>query len=262
MIGARPFRERGVVHADLFPGRRIVSAPIRVAPLLPTIISSRRRGRCVAKWDPMASTINCISARSAERKPILRKTSIVWLGGFFRPPRRMPRQKRSSSLNSRMGTVSRMPSPGRRPGPLDDDADLDRYAAEFKRAGRASALNFYRAAELTWHEMAPWRGAHIQVPAAFIAGDHDVVVLANPDIVQNFPKEVPHLRGNQIIPNCGHWTQQERPDETNRFMLNFLKEYSRREDGTIEAVDARHGVVAKEIPARCEACPCKTSVPR
>jgi pimeloyl-ACP methyl ester carboxylesterase len=72
--------------------------------------------------------------------------------------------------------------------------------------------------------MAPWRGAHIKMPAAFIAGDHDVVVLANPDIVQNFPKEVPHLRGNQIIPNCGHWTQQERPDETNRFMLNFLKE--------------------------------------
>ena len=62
------------------------------------------------------------------------------------------------------------------------------------------------------------------MPAAFIAGDRDVVVLANPDIVQNFPKEVPDLRGNTLIPNCGHWTQQERPEETNRFLIDFLKD--------------------------------------
>ena len=104
------------------------------------------------------------------------------------------------------------------------DADLDFYAAEFERTGFQSALNYYRAADLTWHEMTPWRGAHIKVPAAFIAGNKDVVVLANPEIVENFPNEVPDLRGNLILPGCGHWTQQERPEETSRFMLDFLND--------------------------------------
>jgi pimeloyl-ACP methyl ester carboxylesterase len=27
-----------------------------------------------------------------------------------------------------------------------------------------------------------------------------------------------------LISNCGHWTQQERPDETNRVLLDFLKD--------------------------------------
>jgi pimeloyl-ACP methyl ester carboxylesterase len=70
--------------------------------------------------------------------------------------------------------------------------------------------------------MAAWRGAQIKVPAAFIAGDRDVVVLANPEIVANFPNEVPDLRGNSTIPGCGHWTQQERAEETNQFLLDFL----------------------------------------
>ncbi|MFN6977513.1 MAG: alpha/beta fold hydrolase, partial [Gemmobacter sp.] len=62
----------------------------------------------------------------------------------------------------------------------------------------------------------------ITVPAGFIAGDRDVVVAANPDIVANFPAEVPDLRANVILPGCGHWTQQERPEETNRMLLDFL----------------------------------------
>lgn len=101
-------------------------------------------------------------------------------------------------------------------------ADLDVYTAEFERTGFRSALNFYRAADLTWKDMAPYRGAKIRVPAGFIAGDRDVVVLANPDIVRDFPAEVPDLRMNEILPGCGHWTQQERPEQVNRLMLQFL----------------------------------------
>jgi pimeloyl-ACP methyl ester carboxylesterase len=148
-----------------------------------------------------------------------------WLGGFFHTlsADAPPEEVKLAELKNGDRLEDAFAWPKTRPAWMTD-TDLDHYAAEFERTGFASPLNFYRAADLTWHEMAPWRGAHIKVPAAFIAGDHDVVVLANPDIVQNFPKEVPYLRGNQIIPNCGHWTQQERPDETNRFMLDFLKE--------------------------------------
>lgn len=108
------------------------------------------------------------------------------------------------------------------PIPWFTDEDLDFYAGEYERTGFASALNYYRAADYTWHEMAPYRGAKITVPAAFIAGAHDVVVLANPDIYANLANEVPDLRTNLLIPNIGHWTQQEAPAETNEAMLAFL----------------------------------------
>ena len=104
---------------ELFPAVIGLSVPFYgLARLLPTIIPSRRHSPCVAKWDPMASIINCISTRSAERKAILRKTYAVGSEVSFIRSRQMLRPKRSSSLNSRMVTVSRKLSPGRRPGPL------------------------------------------------------------------------------------------------------------------------------------------------
>jgi pimeloyl-ACP methyl ester carboxylesterase len=102
------------------------------------------------------------------------------------------------------------------------DEDLDMYAADYERTGFASALNYYRAADHTWHEMAPYRGAHITVPACFVAGDRDLVVLMNQAIYDGMPSEVPDLRTNLLLPGCGHWTQQERPDDTNKAMLEFL----------------------------------------
>jgi pimeloyl-ACP methyl ester carboxylesterase len=34
---------------------------------------------------------------------------------------------------------------------------------------------------------------------------------------------VPELRETIILPGCGHWTQQERPDEVNAAMVRFLQ---------------------------------------
>src|SRR6267154_73886 len=90
-------------------------------------------------------------------------------------------------------------------------------------AGFASALNYYRAADATWEEMAPYRGASVTVPACFVAGDRDLVILMNDEIYQGMPKQVPQLRTNLLLPGCGHWTQQERPEETTRAMLEFLE---------------------------------------
>ena len=33
---------------------------------------------------------------------------------------------------------------------------------------------------------------------------------------------VDDLRGSHVLEGCGHWTQQERPDEVNRILLKFL----------------------------------------
>jgi pimeloyl-ACP methyl ester carboxylesterase len=39
-----------------------------------------------------------------------------------------------------------------------------------------------------------------------------------------FPRRVPQLRGKFILPDCGHWTQQERASEVNAAMIDFLRE--------------------------------------
>jgi pimeloyl-ACP methyl ester carboxylesterase len=148
-----------------------------------------------------------------------------WLSGFFHTlsADAPPEEIKLDELKNGDRLEDAFASPKTRPAWMSH-TDLDYYAEEFERTGFQSALNFYRAADLTWYEMAPWRGAHVTVPAAYIAGDKDLVVVANEDLVQNFPNEVPDLRVNATIPNCGHWTQQEGSDETTKLMLDFLKD--------------------------------------
>ena len=65
-------------------------------------------------------------------------------------------------------------------------------------------------------------GAVITPPALFIAGNRDGVIAINPGAVEALPTLVPNLRRTVMLDGCGHWTQQERPDETNAAMLEFL----------------------------------------
>ena len=40
--------------------------------------------------------------------------------------------------------------------------------------------------------------------------------------LQDLRHWVPFLRSAIMLPGCGHWTQQERPDEVNAAMIEFL----------------------------------------
>jgi pimeloyl-ACP methyl ester carboxylesterase len=104
-------------------------------------------------------------------------------------------------------------------------ADIDFYAAEFKRTGMRGALNWYRNIDRNWELLAPWTGAKVTVPALYVAGDRDLVVRF-PGMDRLLPAlkvYVPNLRQTLLLPGCDHWTQQERPNEVNAAMLEFLK---------------------------------------
>ena len=62
-------------------------------------------------------------------------------------------------------------------------------------------------------------------PALLIAGDRDLVLAFRgmDQVLANLAKNVPKLQKTLILPGCGHWTQQERPQETNEAMLEFLR---------------------------------------
>jgi len=106
------------------------------------------------------------------------------------------------------------------------EADIDVFAAQFTKSGFTRPLHWYRAMDLTWELMAAWKHAPVTVPAAYLAGDRDVAVsfLGGAAVLDQLKAVVPGLRLGRILPGCGHWTQQERPDEVNAAMLSFLAE--------------------------------------
>lgn len=104
-------------------------------------------------------------------------------------------------------------------------ADLDFYTGEFERAGFRGGLNWYRNIDRNWELMGAFAGAKIRVPALFIAGDRDGVITMSGGraaVETTLKQFVPDLRGLVMLPGAGHWTQQERPAETNAAMLEFL----------------------------------------
>jgi pimeloyl-ACP methyl ester carboxylesterase len=105
------------------------------------------------------------------------------------------------------------------------EADLGVYAGEFARSGFRGPLNYYRNIDRNWELMAAFDGMKVSVPALYIAGDHDMVV-ASPgaaEQIANMKQVVPLLRNIQMLPRCGHWTQQECPAEVNAAIIEFLR---------------------------------------
>jgi pimeloyl-ACP methyl ester carboxylesterase len=74
-----------------------------------------------------------------------------------------------------------------------------------------------------WEELPQLEGAKVQQPALFVCGDKDGVIAMNPAGIDAMKPNVPNLRGVVMLPGVGHWTQQERPDEVNAALIDFLK---------------------------------------
>jgi pimeloyl-ACP methyl ester carboxylesterase len=105
------------------------------------------------------------------------------------------------------------------------ETDIDFYADEFARTGFRGGLNWYRNIDRNWELLAAFAGARVTVPALYIAGDRDPVVKfpGMDQLIPNLSQFVPKLRGTIILPDCGHWTQQERAAEVNAAMIDFLR---------------------------------------
>ncbi|WP_272902679.1 alpha/beta hydrolase [Nocardioides sp. WS12] len=100
--------------------------------------------------------------------------------------------------------------------------DLDHLVQELERSGLTAPLNWYANADLSWEVLGEFDGKPLTVPALFIGGDRDVATIWSQEAIARAKEHVHDLRGSVIVPNCGHWIQQERPDVVNRELLAFL----------------------------------------
>jgi pimeloyl-ACP methyl ester carboxylesterase len=108
--------------------------------------------------------------------------------------------------------------------PWLSDEHLDELVQSFTDHGIKGGLNWYRAAPYNVDATRPWNMRNLQVPAAYVTGDLDVVYrwAGMADVVAALPALTPKHLGTLIIPGCGHWTSEERPDEVNAFLLDVL----------------------------------------
>lgn len=99
-------------------------------------------------------------------------------------------------------------------------SEVDHYVAEFTRTGFTGGLNWYRNLDRNWELMADPPATTIAVPAMFIGGTADPVLSfmrtdRAPEVVTGRYREV-------LIEDAGHWLQQEKPEQVNELLLDFL----------------------------------------
>jgi pimeloyl-ACP methyl ester carboxylesterase len=110
------------------------------------------------------------------------------------------------------------------PGWITDD-DLATIVSLYAEKGFAGGLNWYRNIDRNWELMAPWQHALITPPALYVVGDRDNVrTFCRIPALNVLRKVAPALREVIEVPDCGHWTQQEQPDEVNKALLGFLRQ--------------------------------------
>jgi pimeloyl-ACP methyl ester carboxylesterase len=103
--------------------------------------------------------------------------------------------------------------------PLLSENERNYYADAFARTGFTGAINWYRNWTRNWETQAAF-DARIGIPTLFIGAVDDVVISL--EHIEAMKPLVDDLEIHMLEP-CGHWSQQERPDDVNRLMIDWLQ---------------------------------------
>jgi pimeloyl-ACP methyl ester carboxylesterase len=100
--------------------------------------------------------------------------------------------------------------------PLMSDSELAVLVSAFETSGFTGSINWYRSLDRNWRLLAEVNPI-IQQPTLMIYGDRDAVQRS-----ENLTKFVPNAEVVNL--DCGHWIQQEKPEETNQAILRWLEQ--------------------------------------
>lgn len=98
--------------------------------------------------------------------------------------------------------------------PVMSDSDLAVYVSAFEQSGFTGGINWYRNLDRNWHllgEVDPI----IHQPTLMIYGDQDVIPKS-----ERLSDFVPNV--DVVSLDCGHWIQEEKPEETTAAILAWL----------------------------------------
>ena len=98
--------------------------------------------------------------------------------------------------------------------PVMNDSDLSVFISSFEATGFTASINWYRNMDRNWRILANVDPI-VHQPALMIYGTQDVIPPA-----ENLSEFVPNVEVLSLA--CGHWIQQEKPEETTRAILDWL----------------------------------------
>lgn len=97
--------------------------------------------------------------------------------------------------------------------------ELSHYVRAFEETGFTGGINWYRNFHRNWETTPQLTGAKIPVPSLMVTAAWDLAL--PPSMAAGMPAVVPDLE-TASIEACGHWTQQEKPEELNRILVGWL----------------------------------------
>jgi pimeloyl-ACP methyl ester carboxylesterase len=125
------------------------------------------------------------------------------------------------------GLLAPLPDPTLLPSWLTE-ADLNVYSEAFSAKGFRGGLNYYRNLDRNRELLAPFKGMKVNVPALYLVGERDtgLNIPGMKQIIADMPQMVPSLRNTTVLPGCGHWAPQEKPEEVNSAIVSFLRKWT------------------------------------
>ncbi len=99
--------------------------------------------------------------------------------------------------------------------PIMTNSELTVFVSSFELTGFTGSINWYRNLDRNWHLLADIDPI-VQQPALMIYGDRDMIPK-----FEGLPEFVPNVETVSL--DCGHWIQQELPEETNQTILKWLE---------------------------------------
>ncbi len=96
--------------------------------------------------------------------------------------------------------------------------EMDFFVDTYSKTGFTGGINWYRNIDRNW-ELTKDLVFKINVPSLYVGAENDVVL--PPSSAAGMEQMVPQLE-KQTILDCGHWTQQEKPEEFNRLVIDWL----------------------------------------
>lgn len=122
------------------------------------------------------------------------------------------------------GLLGALPEPSSLPEWLEPTA-LDAIVSSYRESGFRGGLNYYRNLDRNWQLLAAFADTPVAVPAAFLIGERDpgLTIPGMREIISSMPRLVPNLELSRIVPEAGHWLQQERAVEVNTELMRFVR---------------------------------------
>ena len=130
-----------------------------------------------------------------------------------------PREERFQPIRKGARFIDSITTPNTLPTWLSE-ADLQVYVEAFTKSGFRGGLNWYRNVNRNWEQSVDLAEATVPQPAMFVTGSRDPA--RRPAAMERLRDVVPDVRVFEVLDGCGHWTQQERPEDVTRLMLEFL----------------------------------------